>query len=445
MNIKRTLCGLLAAGLLVTAFTGCQDGGTGSTPGGATDGTSSTVENEKPYEGETINFVTVMGRSGDYAKEHLQDFKDLTGITVEMEQVTNEQLPQKLAVLFAAGGKDIDLVQYAPLQNLLLYTQNGWLEPLDDYVSDSPEMDIDDFSAETVEINKVDEKLYGIPIMTEREVVMYNKAMFEEAGITEIPTTFDELEDAAAALNSDSVAGITMRGKGSQAVTQFAGFLYGYGGDWMDENKNATINTPEAIEAFDMYGRLLREYGPVGSVNMGAEDTANVFAQGMAAMRVDADSQFAYAADPDSSLVADDVSVFQLPAGPAGSKPYNIVPWALGISSGSEHKGATWEFIKWWTSKDIDVEMLKWGNPSPRNSSWENEEAASEAFQEDLVKVINETNKVGIGYDRPVMINVGDARTEIGNVIIASIEGQDIKTAADKANEAMQEMLDSEK
>ena len=63
-----------------------------------------------------------------------------------------------------------------------------------------------------------------------------------------------------------------------------------------------------------------------------------------------------------------------------------------------------------------------------RNSTWENEEALA-SFPEELVEVINQTIPTSIGHDRPLMVNVGDARTEIGNVIITAIEGGDVQAA----------------
>ena len=64
-----------------------------------------------------------------------------------------------------------------------------------------------------------------------------------------------------------------------------------------------------------------------------------------------------------------------------------------------------------------------------------------------MVDVINETVPGSVGYDRPVMINVADARTEIGNAILVAIEGgsvEEVQTAADKAAENVQKLLDEE-
>jgi multiple sugar transport system substrate-binding protein len=160
-------------------------------------------------------------------------------------------------------------------------------------------------------------------------------------------------------------------------------------------------------------------------------------------MRIDADSQYGFALDSKSSLISDKVGYFVLPAGPAGAKPFNIVAWALGISSGSKNKDASWEFIKWSLGKEMDVKTALAGNPSTRNSTWTNKEA-SKNFPAELVEVINQTNPIGVGTDRPFMINVGEARTIIGTVITGAILGKDVTEFANKANEDFQKLLDKE-
>lgn len=450
-KMKTLLCCTLLVVLMVALFAGCGSGqsaapstaaGSGTTQSTTTAAQSQT--SSQPYAGQSVNLVIFGAKWTDTMVANLPDFKAKTGITVNSQQLANDQLANKIAVSSAAGGKDLDVIAYAPLQNALLYTKNGWLEPLDSYVAKSPDFDINDFFKTGISISTVNGKLYGIPVMTEREIVYYNKDMFAKAGV-QIPKTFDELTAAAAKLNDTSkgIAGVALRGKGAAAVTQFSGFLRGFGGDFIVDGK-AVINTPQAIQAFQYYGDLARKYGPKGVENMDWTDTQSLFTQGRAAMRIDADSQYGFAVDPKSSLIADKVGYFVLPAGPAGAKPYNDIAWDLGISSGSLHKDAAWEFIKWMMGKDMDVKAELSGNPSARTSTWTNKDA-SKNFPAELVDVINQTIPIGVDTDRPHMINVGDARTQIGNVIIAAIEGKDIKAAADKANEAMQQLLDKEK
>ena len=426
---------------------GCQSGTAGSS--NTTDLSSTTSEeNAKPYDGTTLNMYVCASVWSDEVVKALPEFTEQTGISVNNQQYTDTQVRQKIAVDMAAGGKNVDIIQLAPPQDLLNYSSKSWLAPLNDFVDNAPaDYDFEDFSASCIEACSVDGVLYAIPFMTEREVLMYNQKMFDDNGVTEVPTTFEELEAAAAACTQGDIAGLAMRGSGSNAVTQFSGFLYSFGGDFFDADTNtAMINSPEAIEAFEFYGKLCKEYGPMGCTNMNWQETQALFAQGQAAMRIDADSTYGYTVDPESSLVAEDVSMAPFPAGPEGSKPFNVTSWGYGISAGSQNKEAAWEFIMWATGKEHDIVATKAGNPSARDSTWENEEAIT-AFPEEMVETINATIPNAVPYDRPRMISVGEARTEIGNVIIAAIEGADtatITSMANSANEAVQKLLDND-
>jgi multiple sugar transport system substrate-binding protein len=398
----------------------------------------------QPFKGKKINFIGYGAMWTNAMVANLPYFKVKTGITVRFQQLANDQLSNKIAISSAAGGKDLDVIAFRPLQETLLFTKNGWLQPLDSYISKSPDFDIKDIFETAKEVCSTNGVMYGIPTMTEREIVFYNKDMFQKAGI-QIPKTMDELMAAAKQLNDPAkgICGIAIRGKGSDAVTVFSGFLRAFGSDFI-KNGKAIINTPESIAGFKYYGDLLREYGPKGVSNMGWTETQSLFTQGKAAMRIDADSQYGFAVDQKSSLIYDKVGYFKLPAGPSGSAPFNVVAWCLGISSGSQNKDASWEFINWIMGKEMDAKTQMQGNPSVRTSTWASKNATYN-FPAELVKVINETTPVGRGTDRPYMVNVGEARTIIGTVITDAIAGKDVKTSADKANADFQKLLDKEK
>ncbi|WP_054958460.1 ABC transporter substrate-binding protein, partial [Paenibacillus dakarensis] len=80
---------------------------------------------------------------------------------------------------------------------------NTWLERLED-LSDQPW--VDDVLDVAKEPMTKDGKLYGQPMAIEGYGFIYNKDLFEKAGITELPTTLTELEAAAQKLQE---AGIT--------------------------------------------------------------------------------------------------------------------------------------------------------------------------------------------------------------------------------------------
>lgn len=102
-----------------------------------------------------------------------------------------------------------------------------WKDKFED-LSDQPW--IDDAFEGTLDGMTIDGKVYGMPLNMEGYGFAYNKALFEKAGITELPTTFSELEAAAKKLQD---AGITP-------------FSIGYGEWWVLANHG--LNVPFAYQ-----------------------------------------------------------------------------------------------------------------------------------------------------------------------------------------------------
>ena len=169
-----------------------------------------------------------------------------------------------------------------------------------------------------------------------------------------------------------------------------------------------------------------------------------IFTQGKAAFYTEADSLYKNATDPAKSKVADTVGFAALPAGPAGSKPYNIPSWGLAVNQASGNQDNAWKFIQWATSKERTLAAQKAGVPGPRASVWADAEGTS-TYPKDLAEAIAASAKNGVGHDRPEVVTVGKAREIVGGPIVATITGADASAAADTAHEAFQKFLDSEK
>lgn len=446
----KKLLAILLALVMVFAMTACAGGNDDDSPN-ANNNPGNSESNEKPYAGTTLNIVICTSAFMDRVVKALPEFEEETGIKVNVEQLQDAQVSSKVSVTCSAQSGDVDVFGYRPLQESTLYTNNGWLENLSSYIEKSPEYEYDDFFKASREATSEDGVPYGIPYMTEREVLYLNMNLLKKAGYDEGPKTMEELLEMCEAINDpdNGVYAMALRGEGNAAVTQFSGFLYGFGGDFFDDEGNAAINTPEFLEAIKFYGKLVREYCAPGSQNYGWTDTSNLFCQGSAAIRIDCDSQYAYAVDPDNSLIADSVGYCMFPEnGSNGSTPFNITAWALGINPYSSNKDAAWEFIKWATNKENDVKGMIAGNSSARTSTWENPEATG-AYPDELLEVIIATNanENSVSYDRPVMVEGGEARTIIGEMITAAIEGasdEELATMAESVNARVQALLDKE-
>ncbi|TQJ58709.1 carbohydrate ABC transporter substrate-binding protein (CUT1 family) [Arthrobacter sp. SLBN-83] len=382
----------------------------------------------------------------DGIKAAIPEFEKSSGLKVELTQLGEDQLSDQYNVKLNAGSDEIDVMMYRPLQEGKAFAKNGYLADLTKNVSSDSSWDWKDYQEGPVKATTVDGKVVGVPIITEREVLYYRKDLLQAAGL-QVPKTMDELEAAAKAIKASSpdTAGFVARTGKSAAVTQFSSFLYSFGGDFVDSSGKASVNTDAAKKAYSFYGGLIKNYGPANvSTDMSWPEAMAIFTQGGAAFYTEADSLYKNATDPAKSKVADKVGFAALPAGPAGSKPYNIPSWALGVNQNSSNQENAWKFIQWATSKERTLEAQKAGVPGPRTSVWANPDGTS-TYPKDLADAIAASAKNGVGHDRPEVVTVGKAREIVGAPIVATITGADSAAAANDAQTAFQTFLDSEK
>lgn len=396
-------------------------------------------------EQETLRVTLANHVWTDIITEDISEFEEETGIDVEVTQLSEDQLVDQYKVKLNAGTDEIDVMMYRPLQVGKQFAEFDYFADLTDKVAEAGDWDWSDFQEGPVSLTTYQDKVVGVPIITEVEVLYYRKDLLEAAGL-EVPQTMKELEAAAKVIDEQypDTAGFVARTGRSAAVTQFSGYLYSFGGEWTDGEGNSTIASDEAIEAYEYYGSLLRNYGPDQlSTDMSWPEAMAIFTAGNAAFYTDASSLYKNATDPENSKVADTVGFAPLPAGPDGSQPYNVAAWALGINANSPNSENAWEFIKWATSKDKMLQVQQEGVPGARTSVWEDPEGTS-SFPDDLAKAVAVSGKTGVGHDRPVVISVAEAREAVGGPIVVAIQGGDVATAAKESDAAFQEILDSE-
>ena len=379
-------------------------------------------------------------------KKSLPEFEKQTGLKVELTQLGEDQLSDQYNVKLNAGSSDLDVMMYRPLQEGKLFAKNKYLADLTDKVKGDSSWNWSDFQAGPVKSTTYKDKVVGVPLITEQEVLYYRKDLLKKAGYTNPPKTLDELKSMAAKIKSQNpgVAGFVARTGKSPAVTQFSSFLYSFGGDFVDSNGKSAVNSPEAKQAYAFYGGLIKDLGPANvSTDMGWPEAMAIFTQGKAAFYTEADSLYKNATDPAKSKVSDTVGFAPFPAGPAGSKPYNVPSWALGINDASKNKDNAWKFIQWATSKEQVLANQQSGVPGARTSVWSDPQGTS-TYPKDLAAAIAVSTQNGVGHDRPLVVKVPEAREIVGQPIVDAITGKDPAASADQANEAFQKLLDDE-
>ncbi len=281
----------------------------------------------KQFQGTEIRFLMNKHPFTTYIEPRVVDFEKMTGIKVVIEAFPEDQYRNKRTIELNAGGK-VDGYMIMPGQDDLYYWKAGWLQPLDAYIKDPALTDADwnpkDFFASFAKASSVDGNQIGVVINAETSLLAYRKDLFTKFK-QKVPQTMKELEQVAKFFTGKEVdgkkmVGITLRGKGAAATSQWVDFLYTFGGSWTNAQGKSNFASPEDIASFKFYGDLLRLYGPQGGTMLHWAESTSMFMEGKAAMIYDANVFKALYENPKESKVAGKVGYAVIPAGPDREK-----------------------------------------------------------------------------------------------------------------------------
>jgi multiple sugar transport system substrate-binding protein len=232
------------------------------------------------------------------------------------------------------------------------------LHPVDDYLTRHG-ISKDDFYSESLNELSYDNKLYGLPLTVDARALFYNKKLLAEAGL-QPPTTWDELEAAAAKLtkwNGDKleVAGFSMADLGL-----FNMYLQQAGGTMLTEDGKTNFNNEQGKQVLEFWDRMMNKdkVYKVG-FELGLGEGQDAFVTGKVAMLYSGPWMLStynkYGKDLEYGVVPP-------PAGPNGDKGSVMGGFGLVIPEGSKHHDEAWEFIKWWTANKDNA--LLWAKTS---------------------------------------------------------------------------------
>ncbi|MBW2153506.1 MAG: sugar ABC transporter substrate-binding protein [Deltaproteobacteria bacterium] len=381
----------------------------------------------------------------------IPQFEALTGIKVHLDIYPEDWFQAKRTVELASNVAKIDVTILIMAQEGQRHMDEGWAIPLEKFISDpnltNPNYDTGDFLKGAWEAAQVEGKQIGIPITMEiQPMFFFRKDLLKKYRVA-YPKTMEELVDAAKKLTLDTdgdgridIHGIAMRGKKAAATSVWAAFLHSYGGEWLDANRNPVIDSPEAIAAFEMYGRLLRESGPANSIENDWYEVVSLVSHGKAAFACDASLFCTTFENPKKSKVAGKIGYGILPAGPKGSVPSAVV-WSLIIPHLSKNPEAAWLFIQWATSKETALRLLKKRVTGGRASSWNDPEIAK-LYPQDFIEAFREGAMLASSHWNPPVNSVNKVRDLVGEVIVDAILGKDVKNSARKAALQIRKILE---
>jgi multiple sugar transport system substrate-binding protein len=419
--MKKTLAAITAISAAALVLTGCS--GTPAPTGGP----------------QTLTFWHGYTEAdGDVLNSIVDDFNaSQDQVTIKTEVKTWAVIGDTLLpALSAKTGPEIVAL---PAENLPIYASKGAFASLDDYYAADGSVGAA-LNPEAVAMGVVDGTHYGAPVGFVPLSVVYNKTMFEAAGIDSFPTTWDEWLADAKKLTIDKDGdgtpeqfGLALPDHSTVGNGVWASLFYGNGGSIATDG-SATLDSAANVETLTYWSNAITNdhISPTGLDGVGSD---KLFSAGQAAMEI---------GGPWMAFVATDANIdYGIAAIPAG--PVQEASSAIGISAGitaqatDEQKAAAQLFLDYFYSPEVAVQWsLGSGWPSLRTDT-----TADQVSENPLVATLTEI----AGGAKPLLPGVAnsvDVLAAVDEATQKAVAGGDPATLLAEANAAVQKALDAQ-
>jgi len=250
-------------------------------------------------------------------------------------------------------------------------------------------------------LGEADGRYYGIPYTVDLSGLVWNKELFREAGLDpeRPPQTWDELIEYAQLLTKDfdgdgetDQYGFAI--VGSSAGWQMFGFMpvvWSYGGRLLnDDGTEVLIDSPEAIEALQMWVDLIHKYevAPKNAATWQYSDVYNAFVTERVAMMLSGNYNIITFKQDAPHL---DFGITFIPRSAHGQHASFSGGNLMAITSTTKEPDLAWEFVEFAMSEDVQVEIWAQEGALPvRTDLFDNKYFAQEpkfAVFADILKV----------------------------------------------------------
>ena len=316
--------------------------------------------------GQSITVLLPSPQGANIAAEFEKD----TGIHVDLQTLTWDDIRPKLVTALIAGTAPADVTEF-DWSWTGQFSAADWYLPLNGLIDPATVSDIG-----VANIFTVNGKLLGIPYTNDFRVMLVNKKQFADAGITKMPTTLDELFEDAKQIKAKGIVqypvGLPLSPT-EGASTSWYLLTKAFGGDLFDKDFKPLFTTPDSAgyKALEFELKLLKE-GLVDPASTGLKDSQindNMFAKGLTSIMISGEpGRLGQMNDPAQSQVAGQVAAILVPTASGTTRSYGL-PEALGIPRVSQNRDAALTFVKWFTTKNFQIENYKNGVLPTRTSA----------------------------------------------------------------------------
>ena len=284
------------------------------------------------------------------------------GVRIQMEQIPGHgQYAPKLLMMHVAGSMP-DVIQL-DASSAAVFIDNGVLRDLTPFINHDADFDLDDYFANVADIARRGERLYAIPLDFTPMVMYYNKKLFDAAGAVypQAGWSWGDFLETARKLTviPDEGRSPTQYGFYFENVMPFwVLWLWTNGGDVLSPDgthASGYFDSPKSVQAVQFLIDLMTKYHVAPSLRESAVAGVDMFRSGRAAMDLKGHwMMIDYRSD------GIDFGVVGLPTN-TGERVTVMYESGLSVSSGARHPDLAWEYIKFITSKDVQIRRVASG------------------------------------------------------------------------------------
>ncbi len=426
MHGKRILAGSAALVIGALALSGCA----GGTDGGGSDGDSVSM---------SLWHNSTTGPGTEFWDQTVADFEEANpGVTIDVQSVQNEDLDGKLQTALNSGDAP-DIFLQRGGGKMAAMVKAGQLMDLTDKITGPAAEEIPDaaFSA-----NTLDGKIYALPVAVLPGGLFYSQDLFDEAGITENPTTIEELDGAVEQLKA---AGIEPVALGAKDAWPAAHWYYWFA---LRECSSDTLAKAADEMTFDddcwvRAGEDLQDFADLEPFNagflttsaqQGAGSSAGLLANHQASMEL----MGAWNPGVIASLTPDqqplpDLAWFPFPEVPGGEgEPGSMMGGVDGYSCSADAPPACVDFLNYLGTSEVQTAYYEAFNAPPVNTVAQ--EAVTEPYLQAILEAYNAAPYATQWLDTVYGQNVGNAlNVAVVDMLAGNGTPEDIVTAVQDA------------
>jgi sorbitol/mannitol transport system substrate-binding protein len=290
----------------------------------------------------------------DIAKLTPSFFTTKAGIKVKYTILDEGKLRQVTTRDVGSGGKAFDAVMIGPYE-APQFGVAGLLKDLTPMAKADNAYKYNDLIPAVRNALSAKGHLYASPFYGESSFLMYRKDVLAKKGVKmPLHPTWQQVASIARKINTNSMAGICLRGKPGwgDLGAAFTTVLNTFGGTWWSAKSNgqpdkAQVDQPAFKQALDFYAKLVQDAGEKDAANSSFNECLAQYQAGKVAMWYDATVAAGVLEAKDSPVKGKNGYAFA----PHYKTPSTgwLWTWALAIPKSSPDPTDAWKYIAWAT------------------------------------------------------------------------------------------------